>query len=91
LGALLSREITLSGALRVVSKSTPAGPVRQGMAIVTKDVESGASLSAAFRRANLLPQEAIEMIRIGEESGDLGGMISRTSDDMREAADRDLE
>ena len=91
LGALLSREITLSGALRVVSKSAPDGLVRKGMSDVTKEVESGAALSTALRASNLLPREAIEMIRIGEEAGDLGGMISRTSGDMREAADRDLE
>ena len=91
LGALLGREITLSGALRVVSKSAPEGPVRKGMATVSKDVESGAALSTALRTSQLLPREAIEMIRIGEEAGDLGGMISRTSGDMREAADRELE
>ena len=91
LGALLSREITLSGALRVVSKSTPTGTVRQSMTQVTQDVENGAALSTAMREQNLLPQEAIEMIRIGEEAGDMGGMISRTSLDMRAAADRDLE
>lgn len=91
LGALLKREITLSGALRVVSKSAPEGPVRKGMAGVSKDVESGAALSTALRTSKLLPREAIEMIRIGEEAGDLGGMISRTSGDMREAADRELE
>lgn len=91
LGALLSREITLSGALRVVSRSAPAGPVASGMAAVTKQVENGDTLSTALRASGLLPREAIEMIRIGEESGDLAGMISRTSVDMRDAADRDLE
>lgn len=91
LGAMLSREITLSGALRVVSRSAPAGLVRNGMADVTKQVESGSALSTALRSTNLLPRESIEMIRIGEEAGDLGGMITRTSGDMREAADRDLE
>ncbi len=91
LGALISREITLSSALRVVSKSAPDGPVHRGMVNVTKQVESGDALSTALRSSALLPREAIEMIRIGEEAGDLGGMVSRTSQDMREAADRDLE
>lgn len=91
LGALLGREITLSGALRVVSKSAPSGSVKQSMLKVTQDVENGVALSSAIRNEKLLPQDAIEMIRIGEEAGDLGGMISRTSLDMREAADRDLE
>lgn len=91
LGALLARDVTLSGALRVVTKSSPEGVVKSGMAKVTRTVESGDALSSALREQGLLPREAIEMIRIGEEAGDLGGMISRTSLDMREAADRDLE
>lgn len=91
LGAMLSRDITLSGALRVVSGSAPPGLVRNSMVTVTRDVENGAALSTALRQSDLLPREAIEMIRIGEEAGDLGGMITRTSGDMREAVDRDLE
>jgi general secretion pathway protein F len=91
LGALLNRDITLSGALRVVSKSAPPGSISDSMTKVTREVESGATLSSVLRNENLLPREAIEMIRIGEEAGDMGGMISRTSLDMREAADRDLE
>lgn len=91
LGALLTRDITLSGALRVVSKTAPSGAVQTAMTTVTQEVESGAALSTVLRGENLLPREAIEMIRIGEEAGDLGGMIARTSLDMREAADRDLE
>ncbi len=91
LGALLNRDITLSGALRVVSKSAPDGALRVSMQTATQQVESGALLSTALRAQDLLPREAIEMIRIGEEAGDLGGMISRTSVDMRDAADRELE
>ena len=91
LGALLTREITLSGALRVVSKSTPAGAVKDSMVAATREVENGAALSTVLQAEGLLPREAIEMIRIGEEAGDLGGMISRASADLREAADRDLE
>ncbi|MEM8536411.1 MAG: type II secretion system F family protein, partial [Pseudomonadota bacterium] len=91
LGALLSRDITLSAALRVVTKSASAGPVASRMADVTKQVESGDPLSKALSASALLPREAVEMVRIGEEAGDLGGMISRTAQDMREAADRELE
>lgn len=91
LGALLGREITLSGALRVVARSAPQGAVQRELGDVTQKVENGAALSAALRTSGLLPREAIEMIRIGEEAGDLSGMITRTSVDMREAADRDLE
>lgn len=91
LGALLQRDITLSGALRVVSRAAGSAAMQEGMANVTRQVESGTPLSTALRASGLLSSEAIEMIRIGEEAGDLGTMISRTSADMRDAADRDLE
>lgn len=38
-----------------------------------------------------MPSAAVEMVRIGEETGDLSGMIMRAADEMRDAADRELE
>ncbi|GFE66490.1 type II secretion system F family protein [Litoreibacter roseus] len=91
LGALLGRDVTLSSALRVVTSSVADARIKASLSDATRRVESGAALSAALKAQALLPYDAIEMIRIGEETGDLRGMVSKTSVDMREAADRDLE
>ena len=91
LGALLTREVTLSEALRTVGAGLPAGPVRDTFQTARQEVERGAPLSAALAGAPALAPGAIEMIRIGEETGDLAGMLARAATEMREAADRALE
>lgn len=91
LAALLRRGVLLSEALRVVGSTAPAGPVREGLRLVTTRVESGEALSSALTQARLVPITAIEMVRIGEETGDLSGMTARAAAEMREAADQALE
>jgi general secretion pathway protein F len=91
LSALLRRGVLLSEALRVVAATAPAGMLREGLRTVTTRVESGEALSSALTEARLVPTTAIEMVRIGEETGDLSGMTARAAQEMREAADQALE
>jgi type II secretory pathway component PulF len=91
LAALLRRGVLLSEALRVVGATAAPGPVRDGLRAVTTRVESGDALSSALTQARLVPTSAIEMVRIGEETGDLSGMLGRAAQEMREAADQALE
>ncbi|MEL6799794.1 MAG: type II secretion system F family protein [Pseudomonadota bacterium] len=91
LGALLARDVTLSEALRVVADTTPAGPAKVAMGGVGAAVTEGTALSTAFAQSRLLEPTAVEMLRIGEETGDLAGMCTRAATEMREASDRALE
>jgi general secretion pathway protein F len=91
LSALLRRGVLLSEALRVVAATAPVGMLREGLRTVTTRVESGEALSSALTEARLVPTTAIEMVRIGEETGDLSGMTARAAQEMREAADQALE
>ncbi|MEJ6402883.1 type II secretion system F family protein [Yoonia sp. 2307UL14-13] len=91
LAAMLRREVTLSEALRVVTNTAPGGRVRAAVDQVSSEVETGQPLSSSLRAANIMPSAAVEMIRIGEETGDLPGMIGRAAAEMRETADRELE
>ncbi|KIT15866.1 type II secretion system F family protein [Jannaschia aquimarina] len=91
LGALLTREVTLSEALRTVTEGLPDGPVRSALEAARREVEGGAALSASLRDMTALAPSAVEMIRIGEETGDLAGMLGRAAAEMREASDRGLE
>jgi type II secretory pathway component PulF len=91
LSALLRRGVLLSEALRVVAATAASGPMREGLRAVTNQVESGEALSSALTQAKLVPTTAVEMVRIGEETGDLAGMTARAATEMREAADQALE
>jgi general secretion pathway protein F len=91
LGALLRREVTLSEAMRVITQTTPKGRIKAALEGVSTGVESGQALSAAIAATDLMSPSAVEMVRIGEETGDLSGMIGRAAEEMRETADRELE
>jgi general secretion pathway protein F len=60
---------------------------RNGLAAAQRAVERGDRLSAALAAANLLPELALELVRVGEETGDLAAMLLKASDILR----RDLE
>ncbi|MEO1474179.1 MAG: type II secretion system F family protein [Pseudomonadota bacterium] len=92
LGALLGRGVILSQALRVTVDTAPAaGGLKAKLGEALTMVESGDRLTSAFRSTRLLTTSSLEVVRIGEESGDLGLMVSKAADDLREEADRDLE
>ena len=92
LSALLARGVILSQALKVtVNAVSDEGPTRDALQESWKRVEGGETLAGAFKATNLLPGSTLEVIRIGEESGDLAEMIGKAADDMRENADRELE
>ncbi len=91
LSALLRREVTLSYALTVILSSTPNGQVKHAMTDVSEAIETGQPLSAALNAADFMSSGAVEMVRIGEETGDLSGMIGKAAEEMRDNADRELE
>lgn len=91
LGALLKRDVTLSEALCVVAETTPAGRVRSAIQNVSRSVSEGASLAVSFGKTPVLAPSAVEMLRIGEETGALEDMCMRAAAEMREASDRALE
>ncbi|MEL6171955.1 MAG: type II secretion system F family protein, partial [Pseudomonadota bacterium] len=91
LGALLKREVTLSEALNVVEETTPAGRVKTAVKDVSRAVADGAPLAGSFAKTKIFAPSAIEMMRIGEETGALEEMCMSASNEMREASDRALE
>ncbi len=91
LGALISRDVPLSQALGVLNR-TPLDPESTPrLKSATRKVETGQLLSRAFADENLAPRAAIEMIRIGEETGELGPMLIRASDTIRDIGDRQMQ
>ena len=47
---------------------------------LTNAVRAGASLSEAIRERNLLPVPAVNLIRVGERTGDLASMLRSLAD-----------
>ena len=54
--------------------------VIDGMTKVTEDIKKGLSISLLLKSMNFFPPMVISMISIGEESGSLEDMLSKTAD-----------
>lgn len=78
LGMLLEGGIAVQHALKL--SGAVVNPDRQGaLAAVQLAVESGESLSVALERSGLSTPVALRLLRVGEQSGQLGPMLSRTA------------
>ena len=91
LAALLDRDVTLSTALRVMTDTTQGAALRRALSAAAAKVEGGAPLHRSLRDSGQFPATVTEMVRIGEESGELAQMLDRAAQDMKEIADRELE
>lgn len=78
LSTLLGNGVTLSDALKVLIafQGASGGNLEQ----VADDVRRGARLVESLDRSKYLPPIALKMLRIGEESGELGLVARRTAD-----------
>lgn len=78
LGMLLSNGVTLSTALTVLLELP--GAAAEGLEGVVEGVRRGGRLVDALAKMNYLPQLALKMIRVGEESGELATVARRTAE-----------
>jgi len=80
LAVLTASGIDIIRSLDLAASGLPNLLLRQTMAEIRHDVAAGVSLAEAAGRHQLLPPLVIEMIAVGEEAGDLEGMMHRVAD-----------
>ncbi|MEO5347614.1 MAG: type II secretion system F family protein [Magnetococcus sp. YQC-9] len=91
LGLLLKSGVPVIGSLQVTSDATGFVTVRNGILEVAKAVERGDSLADALERTGHFQGLAIRMIKAGERSGSLEGMLERAARLHREEIEQTLE
>lgn len=79
LGMLLHGGIPLVRALEMVRGLVPS-VMSEHLECARHDIAGGLAMSVAFDRHGLASEVAQRLIRIGEKSGELGGMLTRTAD-----------
>jgi general secretion pathway protein F len=87
LGNLLAAGVPVPDAAAAVGEAMTNAAYKSGLVATQRAVERGDRLSTALAGGKLLPELALELIRVGEESGDLATMLLRASDILR----RDIE
>lgn len=87
LGQLIAAGVPVPEAVAASSGATTNAAYRSGLAAAQRAVERGDRLSVALAAGGLLPELALELVRVGEETGDLATMLLKASDILR----RDIE
>ncbi len=80
LSTLVSSGISLSEALEITSRSMTNIHFRRALQEARVEVEQGVNLSEPLRRCGLFPSMIPQMIKIGEETGSIDGMLTKAAD-----------
>jgi type IV pilus assembly protein PilC len=76
LGLLLEGGISLLAAIPLSSRSVPNKYMFSRMKVLPELIKNGESLTESLRKTECFPPLALDMIRIGESSANLEGMLS---------------
>ncbi len=80
LGTLLQSGVPLLAALEIAKNVVNNLVIAEQIRPAAKEVEEGQSLSAPLSRNDFFPPIAVEMITVGEQSGNMEAMLFRIAD-----------
>lgn len=80
LSLLLSGGISLISSLEVAVRAIPNRYMQIKMNHLQQDIRNGESLTESLRKTEVFPPLALDMIRIGETSANLEGMLTEVAD-----------
>ncbi len=80
LGSLLENGVSMLIALDIVKNIAGNVLISNSVETAAQDVGKGQALWAALNEGRVFPQLSIQMIQVGEQSGELEGMLNKISD-----------
>ncbi len=80
LGTLLDNGVPLLGALGIVKNIVGNRLISEAIAQAAEEVEKGKGLGRALEASHLFPNLSIQMILVGEQSGELETMLGKIAD-----------
>jgi type IV pilus assembly protein PilC len=80
LSALLSGGLPLVNAMDVASASVGNRAMAAGVAAATPQIREGSSLTSALESTQMLDNLALEMVKVGEQTGALADMLTAVAD-----------
>jgi len=75
LGTLLSNGVQIGGALRIARATLTNTRLRQGLDEAAQRIKAGESASSALAAAQVFPAHAVQLARVGEETGRLEDLL----------------
>jgi general secretion pathway protein F len=83
LGSLIASGVTVPNAVAATRDATQNETIRAGLAAAALAIERGERVTPSLAAIGLLPDMALEFVRVGEETGDLAPMLLRASEILR--------
>jgi len=80
LGTLLSSGVAILEGLEITAKTSGNRVIHDAVMISRTSIAGGESISKPLAQANVFPPMVTQMINVGEETGDLDGMLSKIAD-----------
>jgi len=80
LSTLLDNGVSLLVALTIVKNVVGNKPVAEAIAHAAGEVEKGNSLARTLGASTIFPHIAVQMVQVGEQSGNLETMLSKVAD-----------
>lgn len=80
ISTLMAAGIPLSEALDITSRSMKNIHFKRALQAAKKEVEQGTNLSEPLRKCGLFPMMIPQMVKIGEETGNIDGMLIKAAD-----------
>jgi type II secretory pathway component PulF len=80
LGTLLQNGVPVLIALKITEQVMPNQLIREAIAQTREAVTDGKTLAQPLAHSKLFPQLMIDLVRIGEESGDVPGSLNNIAD-----------
>ncbi len=80
LGSLLENGVSMLIALDIVKNIAGNVLISNSVETAAQDVSKGQALWAALKEGRVFPQLSIQMIQVGEQSGELEGMLNKIAD-----------
>ncbi len=88
LGALLDNGVRILDALRITGDTAQNLAIRSSFPAIIRDVRAGEALAVAAEKAKVYPQMMLNLIRTGEDTGELPEMLSELAGIYEEEAER---
>jgi len=80
LGSLLENGVPMMPALAVVENIPGNALISKSIKDAAQDVEKGKNLSASLNKGGVFPMLAIQMVQVGEQSGELESMLYKVAE-----------
>jgi type II secretory pathway component PulF len=82
LAVMLKNHVKLLETVELATRIIQNSCIRQSFSALSKELRNGVPLSDALNKSPYIPKDAVQMLKVGEESGRMGEMLAEVSAGM---------